>query len=79
MKITLIDIGDAAARLATAEQPYGFQISDSTMLLGPACRFGAQYLQSLKTKGQYAEDFAEATLLTQARGVQITGVWFVKD
>jgi hypothetical protein len=79
MKITLIDVGDAVARLATAEQPYGFQISDSTMLLGPACRFGTQYLQNLKTKGDYAEDFAEATRLTEARGVRITGIWFVKD
>jgi hypothetical protein len=79
MKITLVDIGDAAARLATAEQPYGFQISDSTLLLGPGCKFGVLYLQSLRSKGHYAEDIAEATLLTEARGVQITGIWFVKD
>jgi hypothetical protein len=78
MKITLVDIGDARARLATDEQPYGFQISDSTLLLGPACQFGANHLRDLKTKGDYAENFEEATLITDAKGVQITGIWFVK-
>jgi hypothetical protein len=78
MKITLVDIGDARVRLATDEQPYAFQISDSTLLLGPACQFGASHLQNLKTTGGYAESFEEATLITDAKGVQITGVWFVK-
>jgi hypothetical protein len=78
MKITLVDIGDARARLATDEQPYAFQISDSTLLLGPACQFGTDHLRNLKTTGDYAENFEEATLITDAKGVQITGIWFVK-
>jgi hypothetical protein len=79
MRIILVDIADAMARLATAEQPYGFQISDSTRLLGPACGFGTHYLQDLKSKGDYADNFADATRITDARGVEITGIWFVKE
>jgi hypothetical protein len=78
MKITLVNLKDAKERLATDEQPYAFQISDDTMVLGPACRFGANYLQDLRTKGGYAESFEEATQLSDAKGALIIGIWFLK-
>jgi hypothetical protein len=79
MVTTLLTIDDAQERLAANEPPYAFQISDHTTLLGPACRYGAHYLQNLRTEGRYAESFAEATRITDARGVTITGIWFVKS
>jgi hypothetical protein len=78
MVTTLLDIDDAQERLAAKEPPYAFQISDHTTVLGPACSYGANYLQNLRTEGRYAESFEEATRITNARGVTITGIWFVK-
>jgi hypothetical protein len=78
MVTTLVDVEEAQERLATDEQPYAFQIGDHTIMLGPACRFGAHYLQTLKTEGRYADRFAEVTSRANARGVTITGIWFVK-
>ncbi|MBI3651701.1 MAG: hypothetical protein HY231_11845 [Acidobacteria bacterium] len=79
MVTILVDLADAQQRLAADEPPYAFQISDHTTMLGPACRYGSNYLQNLRSEGRYAESFAEATLVTQAKGVTITGIWFVKS
>jgi hypothetical protein len=78
MLTNLVDIEDAKPRLASGERPYGFQISESLTVLGPACGFGADYLRKLRTEGRYAEDFEEATEIAQKLGVSITGIWFVK-
>jgi len=74
----LVDIEDAQSRLASGEQPYAFEISDRVTMVGPACGFGKDYLQLLKTEGRYAASFEEANQLAHARGATITGIWFVK-
>lgn len=73
----LVDVDEAKERLASGEQPYEFELSDKSTILGPTCQFGEHYLQYLRKEGRYAESLAEATEITQARGVSITGVWFV--
>ncbi|MEW6131342.1 MAG: hypothetical protein AB1757_30215 [Acidobacteriota bacterium] len=78
MMTSLVDIEDAEERLASGEQPYAFQISDNTTILGPACRFGADYLRNIREEGRYAESFEEASQITSAKGARITGIWFVK-
>jgi hypothetical protein len=78
MMTNLVDIEDAQSRLASGEQPYAFEISDRVTMVGPACGFGKDYLQLLKTEGRYAASFEEANQLAHARGATITGIWFVK-
>ena len=78
MITNLVDIEDARSRLACGERPYGFQISESITLLGPACGFGAGYLRQLRTEGRYAENLDEATRIAEKLGAPITGIWFVK-
>ena len=79
MMTSLVDIKDAAVRLATGEQPYAFEMSDHITTVGPACGYGADYLSHLRTEGRYAESLEEATQIAGARGATITGVWFVKS
>ena len=74
----LVNVEDAAERIASGAQLYAFQISDDTTILGPACRFGTDYLNRLRVKGGYAESIEEATLVVHARGATVTGVWLVK-
>ena len=78
MMTSLVDMDDAKERLASGEPAYAFQISDNSTILGPACRFGADYLRNMRTEGRYAESFEEAAQITDARGATITGIWFVK-
>ena len=77
-RTNLVDLNDARNRLAGGEQAYAFEVSDQSTILGPACQFGAHYLQNLRKGGRYAETLAEADEITQANGVTVTGVWFVK-
>ena len=78
MMTSLVDIEDARGRLASGEQPYAFEISDSITKVGPACGFGADYLGHLRKEGRYAETFEEASQIADARGATIVGIWFVK-
>ncbi|HVF89646.1 MAG TPA: hypothetical protein VNH22_06230 [Blastocatellia bacterium] len=78
MRTSLVNIEDARGRLASGEQPYAFEMSDQGTVVGPACGYGANYLRLLRTEGRYAESIEEATTMADARGVAITGVWFVK-
>jgi hypothetical protein len=78
MMTSLVDIAQAADRLASGEQPYAFEISDRITMVGPACGFGTEYLSHLRTEGRYAENFEEANRVADARGATITGIWFVK-
>ncbi len=78
MITNLVDVEEARARLDSGESPYAFQISDRSTMLGPACRFGPDYLQNLRNEGRYAESLEEAVRITEARGVTVTGIWFVK-
>lgn len=78
MIISLVDIENAAGRLASGEQPYAFEMSDNIMMVGPACGYGADYLRRLRAEGRYAADLEEATRIADRRGVSITGIWFVK-
>ncbi len=78
MMTRLVDLEEAKARLASGEPVYAFQISDNSTILGPACRFGADYLRNMRNAGHYAESFEEASQITDARGATITGIWFVK-
>lgn len=78
MMTSLVDIEDAKGRLASGEQPYAFEISDSITMVGPACGFGTDYLGHLRTEGRYAENVEEATRIANARGATIIGIWFVK-
>jgi hypothetical protein len=77
MMTRLVDIEDARARLASGERAYAFETSDRTTIVGPACQFGAGYLQYLRKEGRYAENIEEATQFAEARGAAITGIWFV--
>jgi hypothetical protein len=78
MMTSLVDMADAASRLASGEQAYAFEISDCVTMVGPACGFGTEYLRHLRTEGRYAETLEEATRVADARGATITGIWFVK-
>jgi hypothetical protein len=78
MMTSLVDMEDARERLASGESVYAFQISDDSTILGPACKFGADYLRNMRLEGRYAESFEEASQMTDARGTSITGIWFVK-
>jgi hypothetical protein len=78
MMTSLVDVANAAGRLASGEQPYAFEMSDRVTMVGPACGYGTDYLRHLKTEGRYAETFEEATRIADARGATITGIWFVK-
>lgn len=78
MMTSLVDIAQAASRIASGEQAYAFEISDCITMVGPACGFGTDYLRHLRTEGRYAETLEEATLVADARGATITGIWFVK-
>ena len=78
MMTSLVDVANAAGRLASGEQPYAFEMSDRVTMVGPACGYGSDYLRHLKTEGRYAETFAEATRIAGARGATIVGIWFVK-
>ena len=78
MMTTLVDIQDAGNRLASGERPYAFEISDRVTMVGPACGFGADYLEHLRREGRYAENVEEANKLAGARGASIIGIWFVK-
>lgn len=78
MMTSLVDIEEARTRLASGEQPYGFEVSDRITMVGPACGFGADHLSHLRTQGRYAENFEEANQIADARGATIVGIWFVK-
>jgi hypothetical protein len=78
MMTRLVDVANAAGRLASGEQPYAFEMSDRVTMVGPACGYGTDYLRHLKTEGRYAETFEEATRIADARGATIIGIWFVK-
>ncbi len=78
MMTTLVNTKDAKARLDSGEQPYAFEVSDRTTMVGPACGFGTDYLSHLQTEGRYAESFDEALRIAEARGATIVGIWFVK-
>ena len=78
MMTNLVDIGDAALRLAAGEQPYAYEVSDRMTMVGPACGYGADYLSHLRTDGRYAESLEEATQIADARGAKIIGIWFVR-
>jgi hypothetical protein len=78
MHISLADIEEAGPRLVSGEQPYEFKTSDPAFCVsGPACGFGAGYLQGRREKGLYADNLEEAQAIASARGLTITGVWFV--
>ncbi len=78
MMTSLVDVANAAGRLASGEQPYAFEMSDSITMVGPACGYGTDYLRRLKREGRYAETFEEAIRIADARGATIIGIWFVK-
>ncbi|MFN7945327.1 MAG: hypothetical protein U0Z53_08250 [Blastocatellia bacterium] len=79
MILSLADPEDAGRRLAGGEQPYEFKTSDSGIrITGPACQFGAEYLQRRRANGLFAATLEEAQAIAHARGITITGVWFVK-
>ena len=75
---SLVDVANAASRLASGEQPYAFEMSDRVTMVGPACGYGADYLLHLQTEGRYAATFEEANRIADARGATIIGIWFVK-
>jgi hypothetical protein len=78
MMTNLVDIEDAKGRLASGEQPYAFEMSDSITMVGPACGYGPDYLGHLRTEGRYAESVEEAAQIANTRGATITGIWFIK-
>jgi hypothetical protein len=79
MVVTLIDLEEAAARLAAGELAYEFMTSNPRLrLLGPACGYGATLLQSYRSEGLYAETIAEAAEMAHRQQATLTGVWFVK-
>jgi hypothetical protein len=79
MMTRLVDIEDAGGRLAAGEQPYAFEMSDRTTMVGPACGYGTDYLKYLRTQGRYAESVEEASDIANRRGVTLTGIWFVNN
>ena len=79
MTVILVNLEQACERMDEGEDAYEYQTEDHALrILGPACGFGAHYLQRLRTDGLYAESLAEAHEQARARNVAITGVWFVK-
>lgn len=79
MVVNLIDLEEAAARLAAGELAYEFMTSNPQLrLLGPACGFGATLLQRYRSEGLYAETLDEADEMAHTKQATITGVWFVK-
>jgi hypothetical protein len=77
--VILVDLEQAGPRMAAGEQAYEYQTEDHALrILGPACGFGAGYLQRLRTDGLYAESLDEAHAQARVRNVALTGVWFVK-
>ncbi|HKX30273.1 MAG TPA: hypothetical protein VJ302_21465 [Blastocatellia bacterium] len=79
MIVTLVDIEQAADRLAAGEPAYEFQTGDPAIrILGPACGFGLDHLKHLRKEGFYAESFEEATEMARAKATTVTGIWFVK-
>ena len=79
MVVTLIDLEEAATRLAAGELAYEFMTSNPRLrLLGPACGFGTAILQRYRSEGLYAENLGEANEMARSKQVTITGVWFVK-
>ena len=79
MMTRLVDVEDARGRLAAGEQPYAFEMSDRTTMVGPACGYGTEYLKYLRTQGRYAESFEEASEIADRRGATLTGIWFVNE
>jgi hypothetical protein len=79
MLTSLVDIENARTRLASGERPYAYEMSDHTVMVGPACGYGADYLRHLRTEGRYAESIEEATQIADSRGATVTGIWFVKS
>jgi hypothetical protein len=78
MITSLVDIEEARLRLASGDQPYAFEVSDHVTMVGPACGYGANYLERLRTEGRYSDSIEEATQIANLRGATITGIWFVK-
>ena len=79
MRVTLVDIEHASERFSSGETAYEYQTEDKFLrILGPACGFGALYLQKLRVDGLYAESLDEARAQAQSRNLSITGIWFVK-
>jgi hypothetical protein len=78
MRTSLVDTGDATARLESGEQPYAFELSDHVTMVGPACGYGTDYLKHLRIEGRYVESIEEAIQVAAARGATVTGVWFVQ-
>lgn len=79
MVISLVDVEEAAKRLAAGEQAYEFKTNNPKLrLLGPACGFGADCLQRYRRDGLYAESIEEAHDMALAKSATIIGVWFVK-
>lgn len=79
MIVTLVDIKEAGERMAAGEKAYEYQTDKLALrILGPACGFGTDYLQRLRSDGLYAESLGEACAHASSRNVAITGVWFVK-
>jgi hypothetical protein len=79
MMTRLVDVEDARARLESGELAYAFETSDQQTIVGPACKFGPDYLRHLRTEGRYAENIEQADQLAESRGVAITGIWFVRN
>lgn len=79
MMTRLVDVEDASGRLAAGEQPYAFEMSDRTTMVGPACGYGIEYLKHLRTQGRYAESVEEAREIADQRGATVTGIWFVSE
>lgn len=79
MMTRLVDIEDARGRLAAGEQPYAFEMSDRTTMVGPACGYGTEYLKYLRTQGRYAESAEEASDIAGRKGATLTGIWFVSN
>lgn len=79
MIINLIDLADAGERLDAGDKAYEYQTDNRALrILGPACGFGADYLQRLRGEGLYAESLDEAIAHAQTKNATLTGVWFVK-
>ncbi len=79
MTVNLVDIEEALERLVAGESAYEFETEERTLrILGPACGFGGDYLKRLRRDGLYAESIEEAREMARAKGLTITGIWFVK-
>ena len=79
MRVTLVDIEQASEHFSAGEKACEYQTEDKFLrILGPACGFGAIYLQKLRDDGLYAESLEEAREQARSRNLSITGIWFVK-